>query len=44
MAQKPCQVHSCFTFSILTTRVVPQIFTDSQYEVNMDIEENQTRV
>jgi len=43
MAQKPYQVRSCFTFSILTTRVVPQIFIDSQYEVNMDIEENQTR-
>ena len=43
MAQKPCQVRSCFTFSILITRVVPQLFIDSQYEFNMDNEENQTR-
>jgi len=43
MALNPYQVRSYFTFSILTTCVVRQILTESQYEVNMDIEENQKR-
>jgi len=43
MALKPYQVRSSFTFPILTTRVVRQILADSQYEIHVDIEVNQTR-